>query len=68
MLFLLLSSLLFSYLVSVLLYSFVFWVSLTVPIAMALAVLKSSLQLDVEVMEGCILMVNDVSSFRTSLS
>ena len=52
MLFLLLSSLLFSYLVSVLLYSFVFWVSLTVPIAMALAVLKSSLQLDVEVMEG----------------
>ena len=68
MLFLLLSSLLFSSLLSVLLYSFVFWVSLTVPTALALAVLKSSLQLDVEVMEGCILMVNDVSHFRTSLS
>ena len=49
MLFLVLSSLLFSYLVSALLYSFVFWISLTVPPAIALAILKSSLQLDVEV-------------------
>ena len=49
MLFLVLSSLLFSYLVSVVLYSFVFWISLTVPPAIALAILKSSLQLDVEV-------------------
>ena len=49
MLFLVLSSLLFSYLVSAVLYSFVFWISLTVPPAIALAILKSSLQLDVEV-------------------
>ena len=49
MLFLVMSSLLFSYLVSVVLYSFVFWISLTVPPAIALAILKSSLQLDVEV-------------------
>ena len=65
---LVLSALLFSYTASSLLYSFVFWISLTVPAAIALAVLRSALQLDVEVMKVLYYKagVNDVSH-RTSL-
>ena len=49
MAFLVVSSSLFSYLSSFVVYSLTFWMSLTLPLAVALSVLKSSLQLDVEV-------------------
>ena len=69
MLFLVLSSLLFSYLASSVLYSLVFWLSLTLPPAIGLAILKSSLQLDVEVMKcGIKPVVSVMSSHRTSQS
>ena len=49
MAFLVVSSFLFSYLASLVLYSLTFWMSLTLPLAVAMSILKSSLQLDVEV-------------------